>query len=147
MSEEKKHLPRSFWSLPRSRIPFSLFESMDDDWDLHEFSNPAGLSVFEDDDNVSVEAALPGIKNDEIDLSFDKGILWIKAEKKEETEDKKRKFYRKAMTVFSYRIAVPGDVDENKEPEAFCKHGVLRVIFSKARKGPSKKILVKSHDD
>ncbi|NGX45673.1 MAG: 18 kDa heat shock protein [Chlamydiae bacterium] len=147
MSEEKKHVPRSFWSFPRSRVPFSHLESMDDDWNLHEFSNPSGLSVSEDDDHVYIEAAIPGIKSDEIDLSFSNGILWIKAEKKEEIEDKKKKFYRKAMSAFSYRIAVPGDIDESKEPEAFCKNGVLKVLFSISRKELSKKIPIKHSDD
>jgi len=147
MSEEKKQVSRSFWSFPRSRVPFSLLESMDDDWNLNEFSNPSGLSVSEDDDNVYIEASLPGIKPDEIDLSFKNGILWIKAEKKEEIEDKKKKFYRKAMGSFSYRIAVPGDIDESEEPQAYCKNGVLKVVFSIDRKGPIKKIPIRPSDD
>jgi HSP20 family protein len=144
MAENKKLEPRSFWSFPRLRFPFSLFENGDDDWDLQEFSSPSGLSVSEDDQHIYVEAALPGIKSDEIEMIFDKGVLWIKGEKKEESEDKKRKFYRRAMRSFSYRVAVPGDVDETKEPRATCKHGVLRVEFQKTKKGStSKKIPVK----
>ena len=54
-----------------------------DGW-LHEFSDLSGLSVSEDENHVFVEAALPGLKADEIEMTFDKGILWIKAEKKEE---------------------------------------------------------------
>ncbi len=144
MGEEKKLEHRSPWSFPRSRHPFSLLENIDDDWDLHEFSSPSGLSVSEDDQHVFIDAALPGILPDEIDMIFDKGILWIKAEKKDESEDKKKKFYRKATRSFSYRIAVPGEVDESKEPDAVCKHGILKVIFSKTTKGHSKKIPIKA---
>lgn len=137
MSENKK-------SAPRLRFPFSFLENVEDDWDLQEFSSPSGLSVSEDDENVYIEAAMPGIRNDEIELIFDKNVLWIKGEKREEVEDKKRKFYRKAMRNFSYRISVPGDIDETKEPEAICKNGVLKVSFKKAKKGStSKKILIK----
>lgn len=143
MSKHKK-IERSFWSFPKLRFPFSLIENMDDDWDVQEFSSPSGLSVSEDDEHVYIEAALPGIKSDEIDMVFDKGILWIKGEKREEAEDKKKKFYRKAMRTFSYRVAVPGDVDESKEPDAVCKNGVLKVTFFKTRKGSSsKKIPIK----
>jgi len=137
-------LERSFWSFPRLRFPHSLFENVDDDWDLQELTSPTGLSVSEDDDNIYVEAALPGMKPDEIEMLFDKGVLWIKAEKKEEAEDKKKKYYRKAMRTFSYRVAVPGDIDETKEPDAVCKNGVLKVIFYKTRRGStSKKIPIK----
>lgn len=143
MAENKKFLPKSFWSFPRLRFPFSLLEDEENDWELQEFSSLSGLSVSEDDEHIYVEAALPGIKSEEVDMTFNKGILWIKAEKKEESEDKKKKYYRKAMSSFSYRIAVPSDVDENKEPEALCKNGVLKITFFKAKKGPSKKIQVK----
>lgn len=143
MSEEKKPEPRSFWSFPRTRAPFSFLENIEDDWALHEFTNPSGLSVSEDDEHVYVDAALPDIKPDEIEMIFDKGVLWIKAEKKEESEDKKKKFYRKAMSTFSYRIAVPGDVDESKDPDARCKNGMLKVTFYKNKKGTSKKIPIR----
>lgn len=139
----KKLEQKSFWSFPRLRHPFALFENIEDDWDLHEFTSPSGLSISEDNDHVYVEAALPGISPDEIEMIFDKGVLWIKAEKREESEDKKKKFYRKAMSSFSYRIAVPGDIDEAKEPDAICQKGILKVTFSKTRKGISKKIPVK----
>lgn len=141
--QHKKMEPKSFWSFPRFRHPFSLFENIEDDWDLHEFTSPSGLSISEDNEHVYVEAALPGISPDEIEMIFDKGVLWIKAEKKEESEDKKKKFYRKAMSSFSYRIAVPGDIDESKQPDAVCQKGILKVTFSKNRSGPSKKIPVK----
>ncbi|MCI0382108.1 MAG: Hsp20/alpha crystallin family protein [Chlamydiae bacterium] len=142
MGENKKIVPRSFWSFPRLRFPFSPFEN-EDDWDLQEFSSPSGLSVSEDDAHVYIEAAIPGIKPEEIEMTFDKGVLWIKAEKREETEDKKKKFYRKAMSTFSYRVAVPGDIEESKEPEATCKNGVIKITFLKAKKGPTKKIPIK----
>ena len=125
------------------RFPFSLFEENEDEGWLQDFSDPSGLSVYEDENNVFVEAALPGLKAEEIEMTFEKGILWIKAEKKEEAEDKSKKFYRKATSTFSYRVAVPGDVDENREPEAVYSDGMLQVIFSKSKKHEPKKITIK----
>ncbi len=125
------------------RFPFSLFDEEEEGW-LQEFSDASGLSVSEDDKNVYVEAALPGIKPDEIEMTFDKGVLWIKAERKEEEKDKGRKFYRKAVSSFSYRIAVPGNIDESKQPNAVCRNGVLQIIFPKAQKAQVKIIPVKS---
>ena len=143
MEEKGKKVERSIWPYRRNRHPFSLLENIEDDWDLQDFSSPTGLSVSEDDQHVYVEAALPGIRPEEIDMVFEKGVLWIKAEKRDEAEDKKKKYYRKALNTFSYQIAVPGDIDEAKQPEAICKHGVLQVIFSKKTSGPSKKIPIK----
>lgn len=139
----RKLVPRSFWSFPTMRFPFSLFDEEEEGW-LQEFSDASGLTVFEDENNVYVEAAVPGVKPEEIEMTFDKGALWIKAEKKEEEKEKHRKFYRKAVNTFSYRIAVPGNVDESRQPEAICKNGVLKVVFPKAQRSQSKRIPIKS---
>lgn len=133
----RKLIPRSMLS-----FPFSFWEGNEDEW-MQDFSEQSGLSVSEDDNNVYVEAALPGIKPGEIELSFEKGVLWIKAEKKEEVQDKSRKYYRKSTGTFSYRVAVPGNVDESRQPEAVCKNGVLKVSFAKTKKTEAKKIPVK----
>lgn len=137
----RKMLPRSLWSFPLIRFPFSLEE--EEGW-RENFTEPSGLSVSEDETHVYIEAAVPGLKPEEIEMTFDKGILWIKGEKKTESEEKNKKFYRKALSVFSYRIAVPGNIDELKNPEAICKNGVLHVSFAKTTKAQPKKISVKS---
>ena len=127
--------PKSFWSFPTSR----LFQ-WDDDDDAFSNTTPSGLSVSEDDQSVYVEAALPGVNPDEVEITFDKGMLWIKGEVKE--EEKKKKYYRKASSSFSYRVAVPGEVDLSKEPKADSKHGTLTVTFAKHPKSQPKKISV-----
>jgi HSP20 family protein len=124
------------------RFPFSLFDEEEEGW-LQEFSDASGLSVAEDEKFVYVEAALPGIKADEIEMTFDKGVLWVKAERKEDEKDKEKKFYRKAVSSFSYRIAVPGTIDEGRSPEATCADGILRVAFHKTQKALLQRIPVK----
>ncbi len=138
----KKLIPRSMWSFPSLRFPFSLLGENEDEW-LQDFSESSGLSVYEDEDHVFVEAALPGIKSNEIEMTFEKGILWIKAEKEDEHEDKTKKYYRKSTGSFSYRVAVPGTIDETIPPEAFCKNGILKITFSKTKKNEARKIPIK----
>jgi HSP20 family protein len=139
----RKMTPRSFWSFPMLRFPSLSEEGEEEGW-LENFSEPSGLSVSEDETHVYVEAAVPGLKTDEIEMTFDKGILWIKGEKKEESEEKNKKYYRKALSTFSYRIAVPGNVDDSQHPDAVCKNGVLRVTFTKTSKSEPKKIPIKN---
>ncbi|MBI2743027.1 MAG: Hsp20/alpha crystallin family protein [Chlamydiales bacterium] len=141
MSKKHKLVSRSFWSFPAMRFPFSLFDEEEEGW-LQEFSDASGLSVSEDEQSIYIEAAVPGIKPENIETTFDKGLLWIKAERRE--EDKGRKFYRRAVNVFSYRIAVPGNIDESRQPEATCRDGILTIAFPKAQKALSKKIPVKA---
>lgn len=120
----RKMIPFSFW-------PFALGE--EEEWFPRHFTDASGLSVSEDEQNIYIEASVPGVKAEEIEMSYEKGVLWIKGEKKEETEDKKKKYYRKASSSFSYRVAVPENVDETKEPQAVCKNGLLKVTFAKSK--------------
>ncbi len=137
----RKAFPKSFWSFPIFRFPSFLEENEEEGWPEH-FSEPSGLSVFEDDKHVTIEAAVPGLNPEEIEMTFEKGILWIKGEKKE--AEKNKKYYRKALSSFSYRIAVPGNIDEDAQPEATCHQGILRIIFTKTSKSEPKKIPIKA---
>lgn len=129
-------IPKSYWSYPKL-----INWDDDDDW-LSFPSNPGGLSVSEDDKNVYVSAHVPGIDPKDIEVTFDKGMLWIKGETK--TEEKGKKFYRKSANSFSYRVNVPGEIDNENEPTASCKNGVMTVTFVKSPKTQPKKIAVKS---
>jgi HSP20 family protein len=102
------------------------------------------LSVYEDDKAVYVEAALPGLKPEEIDVTFQKGILTLRGNQKEEEVDQKKRYYRKANRTYSYRIAVPGNIDEAKEPTAEYKNGVMTITFNKQQKSEPKRIQIKT---
>ena len=136
-------VPMNFWRFPG--IP-SVWEDIEDIEDLLPGfpANAAlsGLSISEDDKNVYVEAAVPGVDAKAIDATVHKGTLWIKGEVKEEEE--KKKYYRKATSSFSYRIALPDSVDATKEPAAVCSNGVMKVTFAKSPKTQPKKITVKT---
>lgn len=103
-----------------------------------------GLTIYDEKNNIFVEAALPGLKSDEIEVNLNKGILWIKGEKKEEETEKDKKYYRKSIRSFSYSIALPDQVDESQEPKASYKDGILKISFQKAKTSEAKRIAVKS---
>lgn len=106
--------------------PFLL--DVESNWDFEE-SQSMGLSIYEDKNHVFVEASLPGVPSDKIELSFDNGRLSIDGEKQE--EEKGRKYYKKASSSFSYRAVIPSYVDETKEPEATYKDGIMTITFLK----------------
>ncbi|HET9946613.1 MAG TPA: Hsp20/alpha crystallin family protein [Patescibacteria group bacterium] len=129
----------NFW-----RVPVIASDLMEDLGDLLPLSGTInGLSISEDSKNVYVDASVPGIDPQTIDVRFDKGVLWIKAEQKKEEKEGKR-YYRKASSSFSYRVVIPGEVDWKTEPNAVCKNGVMEVTFSKSPKSQPKKIAVKA---
>jgi HSP20 family protein len=126
-------IPRRFLSFPSLSLPD--FWDEDEEW-LTSPSTQSGLSVYEDENKVYVEAAVPGIDPKNVDVTFQDGYLWIRGETKEEEEDKKKKFYRKASRSFSYRVAVPGDVDDTKT-EATYNLG-MPIAFTSLPRQPKK---------
>jgi HSP20 family protein len=137
-------VPKRLLSFPSFSLP--NFWDDEEDW-FTVPSTQSGLSISEDDKKIYIEASIPGIDPKNVDITFQDGYLWVRAETKEEEEDKKKKFYRRASRSFSYRVAVPGDIDTNQEPEATYKHGVMTIAFAKAAKAQPKKIQVKSFSD
>jgi len=128
-------VPRSFWNIP------SIWDEEEEDRWLAWPAVPSGLSISEDEKNVYVEAAVPGVDPEKVEVTFDKGVLWIRGEAEE--EEKGKKYYRKASGSYSYRVTVPGNIDEKAEPEAVCKNGIMKVTFKKVPEAKPKKIPVK----
>lgn len=131
-------IPRSFWELPISRAS-SLWEDLIEETRLDTI--PSGLSVSEDDKNFYVDAALPGIDPKDIDVTFDRGILHVSGNIKE--EEKNKKFYRKATSSFSYHVTAPEGIDTKKEPEVTYRNGMMQAVFKKIVQSKPKKIEVK----
>jgi|SRR3989344_798530 len=132
-------IPRTFLMSPFLSLP-SVWEDIEEM--LPTTGNINGLSVSEDEQNIYISAAVPGVNPKDIDISLNKGVIWIKGESKE--EEKGKKFYRKATNAFSYRVTVPGEIDQNIEPEATYKNGIMTVTFVKSPKLKPKKITIKS---
>lgn len=117
-------------------------------WDDEDFppmlsSASNNLDVFETEDEVVVKANVAGVPADKIEVTFEKGVLFINAQVTEEETDKKKKHYSKSSWNYSYRVAVPGMIDYTKEPEVNIADGVLQVSFKKAEASKPKKLTVK----
>lgn len=128
--------------LTTSSLPARAFWNDDDSWLAPQ--TQSNVAISEDEKNVYVDAALPGIDPKNIDITFEKGVVWIKGEAEEKEEDKKKKYYRHATKSFSYRVAIPGEIDTASEPSATYKNGVMTVTFTKSPKTQPKKIQVKA---
>lgn len=117
-------------------------------WDDDEFfslnTQNTNLDLYETEDEVVVKANVAGVDSDDIDLTFEKGVLWIKAEKSAEEKDAEKQFYSKSSWNYSYKVSVPGMLDMNQEPEAEVENGVLSVTFKKAEASKPKKLSIKS---
>ncbi|KKU88348.1 MAG: hypothetical protein UY18_C0015G0006 [Microgenomates group bacterium GW2011_GWF2_47_9] len=111
----------------------------EEDWGVSPSAD--NLDVYETQDEVVVKASVAGVDPDKVDITFEKGVLTISAREEEEKEGKK--YYRKSSRTYSYRVAVPGNIDLAREPDAKITHGIVSVSFKKAEEAKPKKIAIK----
>ena len=77
----------SYWQ----NFPFHF-----DDESVSMASHSSGISVYEEGDKVVVEAALPGVAVEDIEVSHTHGFLLVEGEKKE--DETKRNYFRAGST-------------------------------------------------
>ena len=101
------------------------------------------IDVFEKEDKYVVRAELPGIKDEDVDISVVGDTLTIKGERKVETEVKEEDYHccERSYGSFFRSMALPSNVDANKI-EASYDDGVLEVSLPKAAEIKPKKISV-----
>lgn len=126
-------------------VPRSLLGSLDTPsllprlWDDNWFTQASGVNITEDENNVFVEAAVPGINTEDLEVTYQRGMLLIRSK----SEDNAKEGNARAYRTLSYSVAVPGDIAEDTTPEARCENGMLRVSFQKSPAAQPMKIQVK----
>ena len=110
---------------------------------MEEIGWAPAIEVFEKEDKFVVKAELPGMKEEDIDVSVVGDTLTIKGEKKAETQVKEEDYYccERSYGSFFRSIALPSTVDA-KKIEASYEDGVLEVSLPKAAEVKPKKISV-----
>lgn len=90
------------------------------------------VEVSETDSEVEISAELPGMSQEDIDVSVTEDMIRIKGEKKSEKEEKKKDFYlsERSYGAFQRAIPLPSGLDLNKANATF-KNGVLNVTLPK----------------
>ncbi len=101
------------------------------------------LDVFEDQEKVSVQIELPGLKKEDFDISLDGDVLTISGERKVESEKQEGGNFRRERAVGSFRrsITLPSQV-KGDQVKATYEDGVLTVALPKADEAKPRKIQV-----
>jgi len=103
------------------------------------------VDVLDAGDNVVIEASLPGVKPEDIDISVTGQTVTLKGESKQEHEHKAENFVRHERThgAFIRQITLPTEVDANKA-EAAYENGLLCLTLPKAESVKPKTIKVEA---
>lgn len=103
------------------------------------------VDLKETDENYLVEADLPGIEKDAIDIEFNNNYLVISAKRNETIEDKKENYVRRERHYGEFKRSFYIDnVDESKIDASFSD-GVLKITLPKLNKGNYKRRKIDIH--
>ncbi len=90
------------------------------------------VDVTEDNENLYFEADIPGVEKNDVKVSVVGDVLTISGEKKKESRDEKKNYYRIERTSgsFSRSFTLPAEIHTDKISAEF-KDGVLRITLPK----------------
>lgn len=127
---------------------FNEFDRMVDEMDNWTSRNwRLALDVSENDDAFMVEAALPGIDPDELDITLEDNILTIQGETKAEREVEESRYHLRERRFgrFSRSLQLPTAINADAV-EAEYKNGVLTLTIPKAEEVKPKRIAIKANN-
>lgn len=105
------------------------------------------IDETEDESAYHIEVELPGMDQKDVEVIYSDGLLTVSGEKKQESEEKEKNYYRRERSFGSFQrvLQIPGLVKESDIKASF-KKGVLQIDLPKSEeaKKATKKIAVKA---
>src|ERR1700732_4744110 len=102
--------------------------------------NPA-VDVYQDKEQFTVYAELPGLKKEEIEISLHDDTLTISGERKREESTEQEFLTERSYGKFQRSLTLPSAVDA-EAVKAIYKNGLLQVVLPKAEQTKPKQIEV-----
>jgi len=101
------------------------------------------VDIYETDNQIMVQAELPGIEKKDIALQLENNVLTLKGERRFEKETKQENYHRieRSYGGFSRAFTIPTIVDEEKI-RADYKDGILKIELPKKEQVKSKQIKI-----
>jgi HSP20 family protein len=135
---------RPSWMTPFGMEGFGdvFFDRLWPEWqrDIGEEWSP-NVDLTEKDGKYAVVAEIPGLKKDDISVTFENGVLTITGKKETNHEEKNEEYHVKETRSgsFSRSFRLPREVAA-EGIEAIYEDGVLKVVLPHAEESKRKKI-------
>ena len=107
-----------------------------EDWNI-------AIDVVQKPEEIVVNASLPGVKPEDIDVTIEDNVLTLKAERQAEHREENSRYLVQERSYGSYyrALRLPDTVDVNKVKSSY-EHGVLAISLPKAEEKKPRQIKV-----
>jgi len=101
------------------------------------------VDITETDSAYLIKGEIPGVNKEDVKVTIEDGMITMRGERKQEKEEKNKKFHRieRSYGSFLRSFRVPDDVDEAAVKAEF-KDGMINVTLPKSGKSKAKSINV-----
>jgi len=101
------------------------------------------MDLVETDDHFVLRADLPGLAEDDVDVTLENDVLTVSGQRKAETETREKGYYRVERASGSFRrsLSLPEGVDPDAI-EANFDNGVLEVRIPKPEQRKPRKVAI-----
>ena len=119
-------------------------ELWDEDEQLSQMNWFPVVDIKENKDEFAVLAELPGMKKEDVHITFSDGKLVIEGERKKEQEENEANYHRveRSYGKFCRTFQLPSGIQANKIAADF-KDGILKIKLPKSEEVKPKEIEVK----
>ena len=119
-------------------------ELWDEDEQLSQMNWFPVVDIKENKDEFAVFAELPGMKKEDVHITFSDGKLVIEGERKKEQEENEANYHRveRSYGKFCRTFQLPSGIQANKIAADF-KDGILKIKLPKSEEVKPKEIEVK----
>jgi HSP20 family protein len=99
------------------------------------------VDIFEKEDCIVLEAEVPGVLKEDIEIQVENNNLTLRGEKRHEVETREQDYYRieRETGTFVRTFSLPATIQRDRIA-ASLKDGILRVILPKAEEAKPKKV-------
>jgi HSP20 family protein len=114
---------------------------------LPDVVHSAPIDMYQTDNEVVIEASLPGVKSEDVDISILGDLVTIRGNSKAETEVSEEDYFRREVRYGSVarELTLPVPVQASKA-EATFNNGILTLRIPKAEEAKPKQIKVTAID-
>ena len=124
-------------------VRYSPFMEPFEEWEKEMQGFAPALDVYEDKDNIIIEAPLPKIDPEKININIEDNVLSISGASEKKTEVDDKNYYRKEVRAGSFNrsVALPAAV-EGDRAKAEYEDGILKITVPKSEQAKPKKIKI-----
>ena len=128
-----------------NRLFASSFTRGGNDNDLMRGAWSPSVDIFENQNEIVLEAELPGLRPEDVNISIENNVLTIHGERKFEKKDEGDNFHRveRSYGSFTRSFTLPPTV-QSENAQAEFENGVLKLTLAKREEAKPRRIEIKA---